>query len=83
MLCLKQGLGKGGLDLYECILTDNGVKGPNALHSVNTAMDDISPFYDQFTKRLYFSSMDILALEALTSFTHLKIRYHSGGRHKI
>ena len=26
------------------------------LHSVNTAMDDISPFYDQFTKRLYFSS---------------------------
>ncbi|MEC8627979.1 MAG: OmpA family protein [Bacteroidota bacterium] len=53
----NKDLGKGGLDLYECILTDNGgVKGPNALHSVNTAMDDISPFYDQFTNRLYFSS---------------------------
>ena len=53
----NKDLGKGGLDLYECILTDKGgVKGPNALHSVNTAMDDISPFYDQFTKSLYFSS---------------------------
>ena len=53
----NKDLGKGGLDLYECILTDNGgVKGPNALHSVNTAMDDVSPFYDQFAKRLYFSS---------------------------
>ncbi|MGC6420895.1 MAG: OmpA family protein [Chitinophagales bacterium] len=53
----NRDLGQGGLDLYECIVTDNGgVKGPNALHTVNTAMDDISPFYDQFTKRLYFSS---------------------------
>ena len=53
----NRDLGQGGLDLYECILLENGgVKGPNALLSVNTGMDDISPFYDQFTKRLYFSS---------------------------
>ena len=80
----NKDLGKGGLDLYECILTDKGgVKGPNALHSVNTAMDDISPFMISLPRVSTFPRMDILALEALTSFTHLKIRYRSGGRHKI
>ena len=50
-------LGTGGLDLYECTLLPNGeVKGPNPLHSINTPMDEISPFYDQFSERLYFSS---------------------------
>lgn len=50
-------LGAGGLDLYECTLLPNGeVRGPNPLHLINTPMDEISPFYDQFSERLYFSS---------------------------
>ena len=48
----------GGLDIWYCTVTNSNQYGKarNAGRGVNSIDDDISPFYDTLTNRLYFSS---------------------------
>ena len=49
--------GTGGLDLYYAPIKKNGViEGPYAMKELNTAGDDLSPFYHAATHKLYFST---------------------------
>lgn len=49
--------GKGGLDLYRAeLLSDGGCGAVEALTSINTAGNDVTPFYYSPTQTLYFST---------------------------
>lgn len=49
--------GKGGLDIwYSFIKNGNQYKNPRNLRSINTAENDLSPFWDGDLNRLYFSN---------------------------
>ncbi len=48
--------GKGGLDIYQVEITKNGFGTPVNLTTINTAEDDITPFYHQKSHSLFFSS---------------------------
>lgn len=49
--------GKGGLDIWYSVFKDDGSFGaPINLAEVNTAEDDISPFYHENLNKLFFSS---------------------------
>lgn len=49
--------GKGGLDIYQAELQENGVFAtPQNIAIINSTENEISPWFDPLTKRLYFSS---------------------------
>ncbi len=49
--------GQGGLDLWQCAVLDKGVFGaPEPLRALNTAGDDITPFFHSPGQTLYFST---------------------------
>ncbi len=49
--------GAGGMDIYYAPIKKNGVlEGPFALKYINTAGDEVSPFYHAATHKLYFST---------------------------
>ncbi len=50
--------GSGGMDIWYFLRTQNGeFKGPKILTGpVNTSADEVTPFFDDSTKTLYFSS---------------------------
>ncbi len=49
--------GAGGMDIYYAPIKANGVlEGPYALTDINTARDEVSPFYHTNTHKLYFST---------------------------
>ncbi len=49
--------GKGGLDIWYALLDSTGMPGaPRPLEAVNTAGDDITPFFHTPTQTLYFST---------------------------
>lgn len=49
--------GKGNLDIWYCIINDpNNFTQPQPLAAVNTVENEMSPFYHNETKTLYFSS---------------------------
>ncbi len=50
--------GPGGMDVWYCLRTQNGeFKGPKLLKGpINTTADEETPFFDDSTKTLYFSS---------------------------
>ena len=48
--------GKGGLDIYQVEITKSGFGIPVNLTTINTAEDDITPFYHQNSQSLFFSS---------------------------
>lgn len=55
--------GKGGLDLWYVIIDGAGnFSEPMNLASINTAQDDVTPFYHNATKTLYYSSKGHLGM---------------------
>jgi len=48
--------GEGGLDIYRVQIMDNGFGDVENLGDVNTAYNEVSPFYHENTNMLYFSS---------------------------
>lgn len=48
--------GKGGMDIYQVKITDNGFGTPVNLTTINTGEDEITPFYHQKSQSLFFSS---------------------------
>lgn len=50
--------GKGGYDLYVCNIDENGLTGEavNLGSSINTAGDEVTPFYHTISNTLFFSS---------------------------
>jgi len=48
--------GKGGMDIYYAPMQNGNFTGPYAAESINTAGDDMSPFYHAGSDRLYFST---------------------------
>lgn len=49
--------GKGGKDIWYCIIEPDGrILAPVNAGAVNTSRDEITPFYDNLTGTLYFSS---------------------------
>lgn len=55
--------GKGGLDIWHFnIGNDGSYSEPINIHSINTAQDDISPFFHSPSNTLYFSSKGYLGL---------------------
>lgn len=49
--------GKGGLDIWSCVWDEKfGFSEPINLMSVNTAQDDITPYYSTASDQLFFSS---------------------------
>lgn len=48
--------GKGGLDIWYSILVDETYSTPENLESINTASDEMTPFYHSQSSTLYFSS---------------------------
>ncbi|MCB0630199.1 MAG: hypothetical protein R2824_25390 [Saprospiraceae bacterium] len=49
--------GKGGLDIYRATLLEDGTAADIVnLEDINTAGDDVTPYYDSRTCRLYFST---------------------------
>jgi len=50
-------LGKGGMDIWYSVVTDeNTYSEPKNLSEINTIDDDLTPFYHTGTQTLYFSS---------------------------
>lgn len=62
--------GKGGMDIFYAKMNNDGTFGAvqNAGPEVNTAGDDITPFYDSKNKVLYFSSTGHPGLGGLDVF---------------
>ncbi len=48
--------GVGGLDIYYSPIENGVFEGPYSLKELNTAGDDVSPFYHSSTDKLYFST---------------------------
>jgi len=48
--------GAGGLDLYYAPIKKGTFQGPYALTDLNTAGDEVSPFYHKASNKLYFST---------------------------
>jgi outer membrane protein OmpA-like peptidoglycan-associated protein len=49
--------GKGGMDIWYCSIDDFGnLSEATNLSAVNTPGDEVTPFYNYFTKTMYFSS---------------------------
>ncbi len=49
--------GKGNMDIWYCIINDpNNFTQPQPLEAVNTPMNEMTPFYHNESKTLYFSS---------------------------
>lgn len=62
---------QGGLDIYYAPINTNGTFGAivNAGNEINTVGDDLTPFYDQKNKVLYFSSDGHPGMGGLDVFT--------------
>ncbi|MEN9743579.1 MAG: hypothetical protein RLZZ65_1384 [Bacteroidota bacterium] len=55
--CANSPNGKGGLDIYQAELQENGAfAAPQNIQIINSTENEISPWFDPQTKRLYFSS---------------------------
>ncbi|HEY0298005.1 MAG TPA: OmpA family protein, partial [Arachidicoccus sp.] len=63
--------GKGNMDIYYAQYNSDGTfSAPIALDAnVNTEADELSPFYDNFTQTLYFSSAGFAGLGGLDVFS--------------
>jgi len=63
--------GNGGLDIYHAPINSNGTFGAivNAGNEINTPGDDLTPFYDNKNKVLYFSSEGHPGMGGLDIFT--------------
>jgi len=50
--------GQGGFDLYMCNIDENGITGEakNLGSTINTARDEVTPFYHTISNTLFFSS---------------------------
>jgi len=48
--------GAGGLDIYYAPIKNGDYLGPYALNEMNTIGDDVSPFFDKGSNKLYFST---------------------------
>ena len=48
--------GKGGLDIWSSHIVNNEFSAPKNVSSINTAGDELSPFYHEKSASLYFSS---------------------------
>lgn len=62
--------GRGGHDIYYSIKTESGEFGraKNAGSAINTPGDDVTPFFDETTRTLYFSSNGQINLGGLDVF---------------
>lgn len=62
--------GLGGFDLWVCPIDEEGVIGPprNLGNQINTAGDEISPFYHAVSNTLYFSSNGLPGMGGLDIF---------------
>ena len=62
--------GKGGFDIWCCVIDENGVLGePKNLGApINTAGDEVSPFYHSVSNTLYFSSSGLPGMGGLDIF---------------
>lgn len=77
--------GKGKLDIWKAKLLDNYYDKPINISEVNTAENDITPFYDSKEKTLYFSSLghgglggfDIFKMASDKKITNLGLPYNS------
>jgi len=54
---------KGGLDIYYSVINENGdFSQPMNLSGINTAEDDVTPFFHEQSSMLYFSSQGYLGM---------------------
>lgn len=62
--------GKGGFDIWMCHIDENGLIGTpkNLGEPINTAGDEISPFYHAISNTLFFSSTGLAGLGGLDIF---------------
>jgi outer membrane protein OmpA-like peptidoglycan-associated protein/tetratricopeptide (TPR) repeat protein len=62
--------GFGGMDIWVCVLDENGVFGRpiNLGSQINTAADEVCPFYHSVSNTLYFSSNGLPGLGGLDIF---------------
>lgn len=61
--------GKGGFDLYMCNIDENGLTGEAVnLSSINTAGDEVTPFFHSISNTLFFSSNGHTGLGGLDVF---------------
>jgi tetratricopeptide (TPR) repeat protein len=64
--------GKGGRDIWYSIIKDDEYSDPVNLSTVNTAEDDVTPFFHENTQTLYFST---IGLPSLGGFDVYKTEY--------
>ena len=57
--------GLGAMDIWYSPIIEGNYEGPYNLEALNTASDDISPFFDIATATLYFSTNGLLTLGGL------------------
>lgn len=76
--CSDRPGGQGGLDIWYCFRTDSGTYSPaiNAGNQVNTPEDELSPWFSQKEKLLYFSSS---YHKGLGGYDIFKSSYTNGG----
>ncbi len=60
--------GKGGLDIYRSAITESGFGEIENIAGVNTAYNEVTPFYHSPTRTLYFSSNGRKTLGGLDVF---------------
>lgn len=48
--------GKGGLDIWYAAVEENGFSKPKPIEALNTPEHDVTPFFDNASQTLYFSS---------------------------
>lgn len=62
--------GFGGFDIWECIIDDEGQIGPpkNLGRNINTAGDEMSPFYHGVSNTLFFASNGLPGMGGLDIF---------------
>lgn len=65
----------GGMDIWYSIINDTIYATPTIVDSVNTAFDDITPYFHQESNSLYFSSNGHQSLGGLDIFRSTKTAY--------
>ncbi|GAB4205736.1 MAG: OmpA family protein [Bacteroidia bacterium] len=62
--------GKGGMDIWVCDIDEEGVIGEakNVGEPINTAADEVTPFFHQISQTLFFSSNGLPGLGGLDIF---------------
>ncbi|NNE16269.1 MAG: hypothetical protein HKN51_14890 [Saprospiraceae bacterium] len=64
--------GSGGLDIYYALIEDSEIGKPVNLKSVNTDLDEITPFFHSPTSTLYFSTNNRLGMGGFDVFKSRK-----------